>query len=205
MLPPSLRSKRFRLVLEQRKTEERDFRFWSCETLPFFPTPSPFVFSRHFPRLTLVSRSLLRNCRETLATKASCPLLREIFKYVVKILYLLSTPLRRTIFRTGIKCSSQRDVRLLESQVKTVKKDGDQLQLFIKGFTEVSVVQTVEVEISILYFCQLSNVAICCLCCIGAACGKAVPIYLKLNSISLCHNEDDRSSQGWKLVMGKRQ
>ena len=27
----SLRSKRFRLVSEQRKTEERDFRFWSHE------------------------------------------------------------------------------------------------------------------------------------------------------------------------------
>ena len=45
MLPPSLRSKRFRLVLEQRKTEERDFRVWSCETLPFFPTPSPLFYA----------------------------------------------------------------------------------------------------------------------------------------------------------------
>ena len=27
----SLRSKRFRLVSEQRKTEERDFRFWPLE------------------------------------------------------------------------------------------------------------------------------------------------------------------------------
>ena len=72
---PSLRSKRFRLALEKRKTEERDFRVWSCETLPFFPTPFPLLYSRHFSRLTLVSRSLLRNRRETLATKVSCPLL----------------------------------------------------------------------------------------------------------------------------------
>ena len=31
-LLPSLRSKRFRLVSEQRKTEERDPRFWPRET-----------------------------------------------------------------------------------------------------------------------------------------------------------------------------
>ena len=29
--PASLRSKRFRVVSEQRKTEERDFRFWPRE------------------------------------------------------------------------------------------------------------------------------------------------------------------------------
>ena len=48
VLPPSLRGKRFRLVLEQRKTEERDFRVWSSETLHFFPTPSPLFYSHHF-------------------------------------------------------------------------------------------------------------------------------------------------------------
>ena len=48
----SLRSKRFRLVSEQKTTEERDFPFW--------------------PRsLTLVPRSLLLNRTETLATQAS--------------------------------------------------------------------------------------------------------------------------------------
>ena len=39
------------------------------------PTTTPLFYSRHFPRLALVSRSLLRNCRETLARKVSCPLL----------------------------------------------------------------------------------------------------------------------------------
>ena len=52
-----LRSKRFRLVLEQRKTEERDSRFWLLA--PFF-TQS----------LTLVPHSLLLNRAETLATQA---------------------------------------------------------------------------------------------------------------------------------------
>ena len=57
---------RFRLVSEQRDTEERDFRFWQREKwnesqkmkegegggegrkLPFFPTSSPLFHSRHF-------------------------------------------------------------------------------------------------------------------------------------------------------------
>ena len=56
MLPPSLRSKRFRLVLEPRKTEERDFRFWSCETLLFFPTP-PRSFTRTIFHAVFDSRS----------------------------------------------------------------------------------------------------------------------------------------------------
>ena len=53
----SLRSKRFRLVLEQRKTEERDSRFW---------LPAPFFAQS----LTLVPHSLLLNRAETLATQA---------------------------------------------------------------------------------------------------------------------------------------
>ena len=86
-----LRSKRFRLVSEQRKTKERDFHVvfgfgrakkgtrakkWSGGRgrgrkegfLPFFPTPSLLFYS---PPLTLLPRSLLRNRTETLATQAS--------------------------------------------------------------------------------------------------------------------------------------
>ena len=54
----SLRSKRFRLVSKQRKTEERDFGILA----PFFAWS-----------LTLVPRSLLLNRTETLATQASTP------------------------------------------------------------------------------------------------------------------------------------
>ena len=73
----SLRSKRFRLVSEQRKNEERDSRFWPREKcnksqkmkvgggggegrkegfLPFFPTPSPLLLTPFFPPSTLVPR-----------------------------------------------------------------------------------------------------------------------------------------------------
>ena len=57
----SLRSKRFRLVSEQKETVEGDFRFWSREKLnePFFARS-----------LTLFSRSLLLNRTETLTTQA---------------------------------------------------------------------------------------------------------------------------------------
>ena len=63
MLPPGLRIKRFRLVLEQRDIEERDFRFWRCETLPLFPSPSLFFYSHHFSRS--LSLSFLVLCSET--------------------------------------------------------------------------------------------------------------------------------------------
>ena len=63
----SLRSKRFRLVSEQKKTVERDFRFWPREKwnenqkmkegggggkrfLPLFPKPSPIFYLHHFSR-----------------------------------------------------------------------------------------------------------------------------------------------------------
>ena len=61
----SLCSKRFRLVSEQRKTEERDFWFWPREKWNESP---PRSFTRPiFPRsLTLVPLSLLRNRTETL-------------------------------------------------------------------------------------------------------------------------------------------
>ena len=64
----SLRSKRFRLVSEQRNTEEGTFARWPREkwnesekkkegegegkeeNLPFFPTHSPLFYLRHFSR-----------------------------------------------------------------------------------------------------------------------------------------------------------
>ena len=61
----SLRSKRFRLVSEQRNTEERDFRFWPREKLL-----AP-LFSRSLTSLTLVPRSFRLNRTETLATQAT--------------------------------------------------------------------------------------------------------------------------------------
>ena len=54
--PLSLRSKRFRAVSEQRKTEERDSRFWPREKW----NESQKIFARSF----------LRNSKETLATQA---------------------------------------------------------------------------------------------------------------------------------------
>ena len=69
----SPRSKRFRLVSEQRKTEERDFRFWlrekwnESQKIPLlFPSSStlpPLSLAPFFTRsLTLVPLSLLRAC-----------------------------------------------------------------------------------------------------------------------------------------------
>ena len=50
----SLSNKRFRLVLEQRKTEEQDFWFWPCEK---------------WNESTLVACSFLQNRTEMLATQ----------------------------------------------------------------------------------------------------------------------------------------
>ena len=60
----SLRSKRFRAVSEQRKTEERDSRFWPREK---------WNESQKMNRLLapFFARSLLRNGTETLATQAT--------------------------------------------------------------------------------------------------------------------------------------
>ena len=82
-----LHSKLFRLVSEQKKTEERDFWFqprkkWNEShknerggrgrgrkvSLPLFSTPSPLFYSRHFSHGLC---SLLRNRVETLATNAN--------------------------------------------------------------------------------------------------------------------------------------
>ena len=65
----SLRSKRFRLVSEQRNTEEGDFRYWPREK---WNAP---LFSRSLTSLTLVPRSCRLNRTETLATQAN---LKEI-------------------------------------------------------------------------------------------------------------------------------
>ena len=82
----SLRSKHFRLVSEQRKTEEGDFRFWPREkwnesqkkkketlTLTLTLTPSPLFYLRHFPRglSPVVPHSLVLNRTETLASQAT--------------------------------------------------------------------------------------------------------------------------------------
>ena len=87
------RSKHFRLVSEQRKTEERDFRFWTSEkwnenqkmkegggVLPFFLTP-PLLLAPFFARsLTLAPRSLLRNSSETLTTQANVRVCWEVLE-----------------------------------------------------------------------------------------------------------------------------
>ena len=61
-----LRSKRFRLVSEQRKTEERNSRVLAAREMKREPALllAPFFVQS----LTLVSRSLLLNRTETLAT-----------------------------------------------------------------------------------------------------------------------------------------
>ena len=49
-------------------------------------------------------------------------------KIIIIISLKIQSPLPKTdTFGTGTKCPSKRDVRLIESQVKTVKKGRDQL------------------------------------------------------------------------------
>ena len=71
----SLRSKRFRLVSEKRKTEERDLGFGRArnETRAKNPLPALLLTPFFARSLTLAPRSLLLNCRETLATQATSP------------------------------------------------------------------------------------------------------------------------------------
>ena len=76
----SLRSKRFRRVWEQRKTEERGFRYFACAengAIAKKRTSSP-------------CNSLLPNCTETLATQAtrfqdSFFSARKTFQYMIFI------------------------------------------------------------------------------------------------------------------------
>ena len=89
----SLRSKRFRLVLEQKKTEERDFSVLTAREMKrepknerggregegrkrFLPHPLPtLLLAPFFPRsLTPVPRSLLLNRTETLDTQGTASL-----------------------------------------------------------------------------------------------------------------------------------
>ena len=72
----SLRSKRFRLVSEQKKTVERDFPLWPREN-----QKAPF-FARS---LTLVPRSLLLNRTETLATQAKLKLSSKSVVFTNKV------------------------------------------------------------------------------------------------------------------------
>ena len=69
----SLRSKRFRLVSEQRNTEEGDFRYGPREKWNESPLPALLLaplFSRSLTSLTLVPHSFRLNRTETLATQA---------------------------------------------------------------------------------------------------------------------------------------
>ena len=59
MICHSLRSKRFRRVWEQRKTEERGFRYFACAEN-----------GARAKKRTVACNSLLPNCTETLATQA---------------------------------------------------------------------------------------------------------------------------------------
>ena len=69
----SLRSKRFRLVSEQRKTEEQDSRVWPREKW----NKSQKMKVRS---LTLLPRSFLLNRTETLATQAIWLLTKMLYK-----------------------------------------------------------------------------------------------------------------------------
>ena len=74
----SLRSKRFRGVREQRKSEKRDFRCFARAKISPLQPPSPLSFfgSRPIfragkaPKLPFLGLSLLPNPTETLATQA---------------------------------------------------------------------------------------------------------------------------------------
>ena len=63
----SLRSKRFRAVSEQRKTEDQDSRFWPRKKWNESKNPPPPRLLAPFSR---GPRSLFRNNTETLATQA---------------------------------------------------------------------------------------------------------------------------------------
>ena len=90
----SLRSKHLRLVSEQRKSEERDFRFWPSEKwnesqkmkegeVSFLPSSlPPRLLAPFFARsLTFAPRSLLRNSTETLPTQANVRVCWEVLVF----------------------------------------------------------------------------------------------------------------------------
>ena len=54
-----------------------------------------------------------------------------LFQFNSVLNVLQSTPSKTDTFGTGSKCPSQRDVRLIESQIKGVKKGRDQLQVSV--------------------------------------------------------------------------
>ena len=70
----SLRSRRFRLVSKQRKTVERNSRFWPRKkwnkSQKMKVGGGSFTYAIFARSLTIVPRSLLLNCTETLATQA---------------------------------------------------------------------------------------------------------------------------------------
>ena len=73
----SLRSKRFRRVWEQRKTEERGFRYFACAENEARAKKNngggsfPFLFPLFYSLHSSPCNSLLPNCTETLATQAT--------------------------------------------------------------------------------------------------------------------------------------
>ena len=72
----SLRRKRFRLVSEQRNTQEGDFRFWPREkwneSQKVKEGEGALLLAPLFSRpLTLIPRSFLLNRTETIATQAN--------------------------------------------------------------------------------------------------------------------------------------
>ena len=114
----SLRSKRFRLVSEQRKTEERDPRFWPREKWNKsqkmkvgegvgqgrkLPHPLPALsLTPFFARsLTLVPRSLLLNRTETLATQAILHHIFESENFRFPFLYEKYPNLRSEMWRSN--------------------------------------------------------------------------------------------------------
>ena len=59
-------------------------------------------------------------------------ILHDIYSFVLYLFFLNESILKSTLsetytFRTSTKCLSYRDVRLIESQIKRVKKGRDQL------------------------------------------------------------------------------
>ena len=101
----SLRSKRFRLVSEQRKTEERESRFWPREkrnkSQKNHPLPALLLAPFFAWSLTLVPRSLLLNRTETLATQAILHHIFESENFGFPFLYEKYPNLRSEMWRSN--------------------------------------------------------------------------------------------------------